>query len=440
MYFYIASYVYLKVRHCGLYQHFNKMTNKKRIQNTLKALILLLFISSCQTEKKQQINVGKWRGMLINNYNDVIPFQFNALDTNGKLSLIIINADERILVNDIQLEEDSIKISMPFFDAELRVMAIGDSMSGYWIKHLADKDLYMPFRASKSMSYRFAGNHNGDDTSFNGTWPSYFVSADKTDSTFVIGQFTNTKDNLFGTFLSSTGDYRYLEGIIKEDSIFLSTFDGSHAYLFKAARKGNKLLGSFSSGFYSKEEWIATLDPEAKLPNPDSLTFIKEGFEKFAFKFNDTEGNEVSLEDERFKNKIVIIQIMGTWCPNCLDESQFLTNYYGENKSKGIEVIGLCYERSSDKKIAARNINQMRERLSIPYPLLIAGTNKKGNVNESLPMLKNFVAFPTMIILDANHNVKKIHTGYSGPATGMHYIEFKEEFENFMQQLLQNKQ
>ena len=32
--------------------------------------------------------------------------------------------------------------------------------------------------------------------------------------------------------------------------------------------------------------------------------------------------------------------------------------------------------------------------------------------------------------------VRKIHTGFNGPATGDKYIEFKDEFESFVTELL----
>ncbi len=130
------------------------------------------------------------------------------------------------------------------------------------------------------------------------------------------------------------------------------------------------------------------------------------------------------------------MQIMGSWCPNCIDETNFLVPFYNANKNNGLEIIGLCYERSEDFSVASKNAKNLKTRLSIPYELLIAGTNKKGNVNESLPMLKNFIAFPTLIIIDKKGKVRKIHTGYSGPATGKHYDEFKAEFESFINTLL----
>jgi hypothetical protein len=55
------------------------------------------------------------------------------------------------------------------------------------------------------------------------------------------------------------------------------------------------------------------------------LTHLREGHTTFDFSFPDVYGRLVSLHDQRYKNKVVIVTIGGTWCPNCMDEASFLT-------------------------------------------------------------------------------------------------------------------
>ncbi len=184
------------------------------------------------------------------------------------------------------------------------------------------------------------------------------------------------------------------------------------------------------------ETWTAKYDQYAKLPDADKLTFLKDGYDAISFTFKNADGKSISLSDEKYKNKVVLIQIMGSWCPNCIDETNYLVPFYNAHKYQGLEGIGLCYERSENVDVSAKNVLNLKNRLNIPYQLLIAGTNKKGEVNKSLPMLNNFLAFPTLIVVDKKGKVRKIHTGYSGPATGKHYIEFKSEFEEFIKKLM----
>ena len=79
------------------------------------------------------------------------------------------------------------------------------------------------------------------------------------------------------------------------------------------------------------------------------------------FSFPDVNGKMVSLTDDKYKNKVVIIQLFGTWCPNCMDETIFLTDWYDENKDRGVEIIGLAYERKDDFTYASERVKKMVE-------------------------------------------------------------------------------
>ena len=150
--------------------------------------------------------------------------------------------------------------------------------------------------------------------------------------------------------------------------------------------------------------------------------------------FPDTDSTLVHLSDSAFKNKVVVLQILGSWCPNCLDESAFLESYYEKNKHRGFEIIGLSFEKTDDFKRASTTVNKFRKRLNISYPLLIASTRDK--IKTTLPGLENFIAFPTTIFLDKNHKIRKIHAGFSGPATGAEYEKFKDEFSLLIDKLI----
>jgi thiol-disulfide isomerase/thioredoxin len=138
---------------------------------------------------------------------------------------------------------------------------------------------------------------------------------------------------------------------------------------------------------------------------------------------------------------VVIVQLLGSWCPNCMDETNyFVSGYYKKYHPKGVEIIGLAYERTTDFAKSQKTVRQLRSHFNIPYPLLITGfTPAKGDPEKSLPMLAGFKGFPSTIIIDKKGNVRKIHTGFSGPGTGVHYTEFKSEFEKLTDDLLAEK-
>ena len=147
----------------------------------------------------------------------------------------------------------------------------------------------------------------------------------------------------------------------------------------------------------------------------------------------------VSLNDDRFKDKVVIVQIMGTWCPNCLDESKYYTKFYETNRDKDLEIVALAFEYAKTPEKAFKSIERLKKQLNIEYPVLLAqyGTSDKAKAQEKLPMLNHVLSYPTSIFIDKKGEVRRIHTGFNGPATGEKYTEFKNEFERFVDELME---
>jgi thiol-disulfide isomerase/thioredoxin len=181
---------------------------------------------------------------------------------------------------------------------------------------------------------------------------------------------------------------------------------------------------------------VAKKNDFASLPDPESLTYLKKGYEKIEFTFPDINGKSVTLNDEKYKNKVVILQIFGTWCPNCMDETKFLAPWFLENKDRGVEIIGLAYERKNDFTYASGRVKKMINKFNVPYDFVIAGTNDKAKASETLPQLNKVVAFPTTIFIGKDGKVKKIHTGFTGPGTGKYYDLFVQHFNETVNELL----
>jgi peroxiredoxin len=197
------------------------------------------------------------------------------------------------------------------------------------------------------------------------------------------------------------------------------------------------LKGDFWSGTRWHESWVAIRNFEAQLPDAYSLTYLKDGYEKIEFSFPDLDGNPVALLDDKYQDKVVLVTLSGTWCPNCADEAEFLAGYYRENKGRGLEVITLLYEHFKAFAPAADQGRALQIKHGIDFDLLIAGTSDKTLASETLPMLNSVLAFPTMIFIDRKGDVRKIHTGFSGPGTGQHYQQFVNEFNALMDESLE---
>ena len=252
----------------------------------------------------------------------------------------------------------------------------------------------------------------------------------------TIGIFKTENNLLKGTILTKTGDYRFLEGSSENGKFTLYSFDGNHLFIFKAELEGDTLKGDFWSGKTFHQKFTGVRDENATLPDASKLTYLKEGYDKIEFSFPDLDGKQVTLNDPKYEDKVVVLQIFGTWCPNCMDETKFYKEWFDENKDRGVEIIGLAYEVKDDFEYAKSRVQKMKEKLHVNYDFVIAGTSNNVEASKTLPMLNHIMSFPTSIILDKKGNVRSIHTGFSGPATGDYYLKYMQEFNHLMDGLL----
>ena len=393
-------------------------------------LLIAVLIFSCQQDTTEFLYSGLYRAELKIKDNLNLPFLFKVKDAN---TLEIYNAEEVITVDEISYKNDSVFIQMPVFESYIKAKVENKIITGHFITE--GKDRSVPFIA-KPEKTRF-NTSNLPKTNISGNWETTF-SPNTDDSYKAKGIFKQNGNTVTGTFRTETGDYRYLDGVISGNQMQLSTFDGSHAFLFTATVTDSILNGTFYSGNHWEEPFIAKRNDDFKLADANTLTYLKDDYETLEFTFPDENGNEISLTDDRFKNKVVVVQIMGTWCPNCLDESNYYAQYYNNNKDKDIEFVALAFEYAKTEEVAFKNIKRLKDRVGINYPILLAqtGTTSKSKANEKLPMLNNVLSYPTSIFIDKTGKVRKIHTGFNGPATGEKFTEFKEEFTTFMDKLL----
>ena len=408
---------------------------------TLVGLLIILIVS-CTGTSDGSLQTGIWRATLKTQSGEEIPFNFEITDSAEQKLLDIINGKERFRVNEISTLSDSVIIQMPLFDSEIRAVLKNETLSGQWIKHFGDSDEVMQFNAQKGESWRFFKDITTTNADISGRWSVTFNTLNNQSSYASVGEFTQENGRVFGTFLTTTGDYRFLEGTVSDHTLYLSCFDGSHAYLFTGKLLNDSTIteGKFFSGLSSVETWTANKDDKAILPDAYSITDLKPGYDKIDFSFPGLDGKKVSLSDQKFKNKIVLVQFFGSWCPNCMDETAYLTSFHKKYQEKGVEIIALAYERTKDFERSRKNIARLRDRFSVPYDMLVTGfTKDKIEVSKSLPMLKQFMAFPTLMIIDKNGKIRKIHTGFSGPGTGSHYADFVKEFEQTIDDLLSEK-
>ena len=395
--------------------------------------VALTLCFSCKKEPSATLKVGTWRGELQVNNQETLPFNFEVTSAN---SLKLFNADEVIFVDDITYKNDSVLIKMPNYDSHYLSAKLSDgALSGIFTE--VNRGILMPFKAEYGIKDRFtidkASAHN-----VSGKWEAIFNEGISEDEHIDMGIFEQKGSIVTGTFRTLTGDYRYLEGVLNGDQLKLSAFDGSHVYLITATVTDSTMEGIRYLGNYAQEPFKAKRNEAFELADPETLTLLKEGYDTLEFSFPDTSGQMVSLSDERFKDKVVVVQLMGSWCSNCLDETKYYTEYYKNHQDEDLEFVALAFEFAKTKEKAFKSMERLKTSVGIEYPVLLAqfGTVNKEEAQKKLPMLKSVVSYPTTIFIDKKGKVRKTHTGFNGPATGDKYITFKTEFEGFVEMLL----
>jgi thiol-disulfide isomerase/thioredoxin len=408
----------------------------------------LLFACSGNVQEKQPdysnldfLVEGNWHLSLDLSVENKLPVDFVLEKKDSAYQVEFINADERILATDIVITGKKIIIKDPVFNSWFEGEIISPTkIKGFWFKE--GKDYQIAFEASHGINRRFEKPEYTDNwqPNISGKWEVDFSKNNPEGSYKAIGQFQQEEDYVSGTFITETGDYRFLEGNMYNDELSLSCFDGAHAFLFKATLgKDDTLRGMFWSGNHWEEPWVAYKNEEFKLGNPDSLTYLKEGYNELAFTFPNTEGKKVSLADEKYQNKVVIVNIMGPWCPNCKDETAYLTKLYNDKVESGLEIIALSYDKSEDVGKATESINKIRNHFNAKYEFLIAGKADKLESAKTLPMLNHIMSYPTSIFIDRKGVIRKIRTGFYGPGTGMYHTRYIEQTNDFVDKLLDEK-
>ena len=402
-------------------------------------LIMLVILAYCTNPVKHaELKSGIWRGVLKidSTNNDIeVPFNFNVVSSaNDSIRVEFSNANEHIIATDVRFGNDSVFIRMPWFDSELKALIAGDTLKGQWY-YYSKGNYKLPFFAYYNVKERFTGNKdNPPDVS--GKWGVTLDYGDK-DSTEALGLFEQKGNTITGTFLTGAGDYGSLEGSVTGSKFNLSSFDGAHAWLYTAELMNDSTMsGMFYSGKHYKYQWKAARNKKVKMQQPDSITGLKSNTEAFKFELKDMEGKPVTNSDPRFKNKVLIIQIMGTWCPGCLEETRLFAELYPAYKDRGLEIIAADFERKDDIAKARINIQRVKDVAGAEYTFLYGGKADSAYIAKAFPQLVHFYCYPTSIYIDKKGRVRKVHAGFVGKSLPEQYAEQKESFMKFIEQLL----
>ena len=390
--------------------------------------LMLLFINI--KASAAQISAGPWR-FVLKTTNAEVPFIIEfKYSKKKKLTGILHNGKESIALKGMTYEGDKLSIPLQVYEISLELTLDSEKrLSGNLVRHNKNPILETPVLGQYGIPERFLAKKEDPLIDLNGKW-ALDIEDEKHDKSVGIGNFIQTGSQFSGSILTPTGDYRYLDGYVSGAQFEAASFDGVYNYVFKGSLKDGKMTAAILSSSITK--LTGSINPKAELPDAYKQTEIQE----LKFIFPDLKGQSVSLTHPKFKNKPVVVQIFGSWCPNCIDEMNFLLPWYTINAKRGVEVIAFAFERSLSLKGATRQLLKVQKKMKVPYTILQVGSTSEDKPADKLPGLKNFISFPTTIFLNKKHEVVKVHAGFSGPSTGEFFEKWKIEFNQTINDLL----
>lgn len=382
---------------------------------------------------------GIWRGVF-NVSESKVPFNFEFKGKDPKHAVLtLLNGSRR---DDFHVErrgDDSIYVKMNTYDAALvaKVEDNGTLTGEYRSLVPGFRGNSLPFVAEYGKDYRFVepGKDVAPTHDISGKWEIRTYTKEAVPASIALLKQTGNK--LTGVIMTVVGDTRELEGTVQGDEFELSGFTGPSPFIVKGKiNDDNSITGEQGFGIYKNLKFDGQRNEKAELPDPYKLTFLKEGYKKLDFTFPDLKGQQVSLSDDKYKGKVVIIETIGTWCPNCTDQTVFLAPWFKKNQKRGVEAIAIGFEQKDDLEYAKYTLGKLKEKYGITYDILFGGIADKKIVAEKLPALNKFVAFPTTIIIDRKGDVREIYTGYTGTVTGKYFEEYEKKFNKVLDELI----
>ncbi len=404
---------------------------------------------------------GTWRGWLDSPGGD-LPFQMRMEGGGKDLKVWIYNGTERIAIPEVRWEEPAdaaptLVLGFPHYDSEIRAQAMdGGRLDGTWRKRRGLDDwTEMKFHAISAAEHRFLPTPMPlgvpELPPISGRYQIDFSSSEDP----AVGLFEQDEEGVVtGTIMTTTGDYRFLEGRVNGDLFLLSVFDGAHAFLFKARLttegvmnadehpprpKQPWLKGDFWSSDRWHETWTAFPNDLITLPDPWKQVGLKSKADLpnwLEWSYPDLHNKMRRLDDPAFQGKARLIVLFGSWCPNCHDEAYYLKELHQRYADRGLSILGLAFELGDDRERDLKQLNRYHQQMELPYPVLLAGPANKKRAAEAFPLLTEVKSYPTTLFLDADGNIQHIWSGFSGPATDTAYKKLRAAFETRVSDLL----
>ena len=370
---------------------------------------------------------GRWDAVVV--VNDVeIPFRLDIGQAAAGVTGTFFNGDERIDSTSGIFSGDTLRLSYDHYATTLEARLIDGRLDG---RYERARGAPYPFRASPAAPTSVAV---GEVPSIGGLW-HIPVKSSKGEAAwrFIVHQ---NGAEVSAAILRVDGDTGALTGRYRDGKFVLSHFSGQRPALMEVTLEPDgslALVQNRRTNMTAVREEEANERRVAAPTDPNRHSFARNASERFTFSFPDADGRVVSNEDERFRNKVVIVSITGTWCPNCHDEAPFLTELYEKYRSLGLEIVALSFEEAAQLQDPAR-LRAYAAKYGIAYPMLLAGI--PDQLTEKVPQIENLNSFPTTIFLGRDGRVREVHAGFPSKASGRFNTQTRDSIGHHVEALI----
>ena len=429
------------------------MRTASRLRHSLTLISLCAFLTSASllAQTAGKAPTGLWDGTIQGKAGEVnfgIDLQAKA---DGTLQATLVNATDRQPFSNAAWKDGVLTLRMDYYDGVLTAHMVSPlRMEGEFSRQTSKGVVHIPLVLAPHQE--IAAGKPWTGLSLWGDWLFHWADGEGAEKT-TLAKFDQEKTALVngqvpvtGVIEPVSGDSGLLHGTVfkgpdGQTRFHLSRFDGIHVMAIDGVFESASSLKGQEGGIRSVSSFTAECGKHvasAADPNvlSETLTAVKDPNEPFRFSGVDASGKTVNQDSPEFKGKPLIIDIFGTWCPNCHDEAPVLENLYRKYHDQGLEIVGLAYEYVDDPQRDFKQIAIYREKFGITFPLLLAGTTDEGQIAKTLPQLVNFGAFPTSIYIDRSGKVRAILAGFTGPSTGEKYQQVQQRMDELTREIV----
>jgi peroxiredoxin len=374
---------------------------------------------------------GRWDCSVTVNGNE-IPFRMEFSATGDSVKGNFFNGEERVPSTGGQLQQGSLRLNFDQYANRLEATVTEGGLEGRYGR----EGRWYPFRAHRAETApaNLATNVPNGVPDIEGLW-EIATKSPKGESAwhFIVRQ---KGAEISAAILRVDGDTGALTGTWSEGKFVLSHFSGARPNLLEVTPAADGSLKIVQNG---RTQLVALRPASARAQglgeptDPFHHTGVKDPTAPLTFAFPDLDGRTVSLSDARFRGKVVVLTISGSWCPNCHDEAPFLEELYRQYRAQGLEVVALSFEEADQLKTLAR-LRAFIKQYGIDYTVLVPG--EPGQLAEKLPQAENLNSWPTTFFLGRDGRVRGVHAGFAGRASGEFYTRTKREVADLVESLL----